>query len=112
MEEYIRITKKGEHKTIFTFPGSVQEYKVYKQLQQLEDDLESGKLNYITRERIPIDQDGNFIDYAVNPTDQVLTKTEYRNYLIREVFKIIEESKASMSTYLINKIAQHFHLEE
>ena len=112
MEEYIRVTKKGEHKTIFTFPGSVKEYQIYKQLQQLEDDIESGKLNYITRERIPIDKDGNFIDYAVYPTDRVLTKTEYRDYLIREVIKIIDESNASMSTYLINKITQHFHLEE
>jgi hypothetical protein len=111
-EPYVRFTKPNAHKTIFTFSGSVEDFKIYKQLQKLEDDLDSGALNYVTHERIPIDRNGNFIPYAIDPTDRVLTKTEYRDYLIREVIKIIDESKASMSTYLINKITQHFHLEE
>lgn len=37
--------------------------------------------------RIPIDQDGNFIEYAVYDTDKVLSKTEYKDYIYNKARK-------------------------
>lgn len=43
--EYKRLTKQNkEPKTIFCFSGSMQDFKIYKRLQELEDKIENGTL--------------------------------------------------------------------
>lgn len=43
--EYERLTKQNkEPKTIFCFSGSMQDFKIYKRLQELEDKIENGTL--------------------------------------------------------------------
>lgn len=46
--------------------------------------------------RIPIDKDGNFIEYAVYDTDRVLSKPEYRDY-------IYEKGSKEMAEKILNK---------
>ena len=46
--EYKRLTKQNkEPKTIFCFSGSMQDFKIYKRLQELEDKIEQGTLKEI-----------------------------------------------------------------
>jgi hypothetical protein len=43
--EYERLTKQNqEPKTIFCFSGSMQDFKIYKRLQEFEDKIENGTL--------------------------------------------------------------------
>ena len=43
--EYERLTKRNqEPKTIFCFQGSMEDFKIYKRLQELEDKIEQGTL--------------------------------------------------------------------
>lgn len=50
MMEYERLTKQNqEPKTIFCFSGSIQDFKIYKRLQELEDKIEQGTLIEVVR---------------------------------------------------------------
>jgi hypothetical protein len=46
--EYKRLTNQNqEPKTIFCFSGSMQDFKIYKRLQEIEDKIENGTLKEI-----------------------------------------------------------------
>lgn len=55
------------------------------ELQKQVDELK--KREYKLVQRIPIDKDGNFIDYAVYDTDNILSKAEYRDYVYQQAVK-------------------------
>ena len=59
-----RITKRGEHKTIFTFSGSIQDFRVYKQLQGIEDRMEDGEIVALPKPRWAIVQSA--VDHSLS----------------------------------------------
>lgn len=62
--------------------------------------------------RIPIDKDGNFIEYAIYDTDKVLTKPEYRDYVYNKARKETAKEILSYIGNFYDDCDQRFKLKD
>ena len=94
MMGYERFTKQNqEPKTIFCFSGSMQDFKIYKRLQELEDKIEQGTLKEIPENAVVLTRE----EYEELKQAKILL--EFRE----ETIKYLEEANIRYSEALENK---------